>query len=96
MSKHSLRAGRHFFLVYLRMCKTSRGTADMKFMAPRMNGLVPRLTRGDETAATVRSGCEGGDRTEPWKRYGSYCPLIRVATSTWLDLSASGWHMHKD
>ncbi len=23
-----------FFLVYLRMCKTSRGTADMKFMAP--------------------------------------------------------------
>ncbi len=26
MSKHSLRVGRHFFLVYLRMCKTSRGT----------------------------------------------------------------------
>ncbi len=27
---------------------------------------------------------------------GSYCPLIGVATSTWLDLSASGWHMHED
>ncbi len=90
MSKLSLRVGRHFFLVYLRVCKTSRGNADMKFMAPWTNGLVPRLTRGDETAATVRPGygCESGvvDWSEPWKGYGSYSPLIGVATSTWLDL----------
>ncbi len=62
---------------------------------PRTNGLVPRLTRGDDSC---RSGCEDGvgDWSEPWKEYGSYCLLIGVATSTWLDLSASGWHMHKD
>ncbi len=58
---HSLKVGCHFVLVYLRMCKSSRGTANIRIFGAKKNGLIPRLTRGDDQDSRVRYARSGQD-----------------------------------